>query len=77
MPGRMAEHFDVAFGRVQQSQQKLYSRRFSRTVRPEQTEYFTPAHLEIDVVNCARFWPPPEIFEDFGEAANGDDDLAV
>ena len=39
--------------------------------------YFATAHFEIYVVHGARFGAAPEIFENFGQAANGDDCFRV
>ena len=73
----MAENLDVPFGRIQQAEQQFDGGGFARTVRPEQAEHFAAPHFEIDIVDCARFGPAPEIFEDFGQAADGDDDFTV
>ena len=74
---RMAKNLDVPFGRIKQTEQHLHGRGFAGAVRPEQTEDLAAPHFKIDIVHRARLGPAPEILEDFGQAANGDDDLAV
>ena len=54
----MSENFDVAFRRIQQSQQHFDRRGFAGAVRPEQTEHLAAADLEIDIVDRARFGRP-------------------
>lgn len=71
----MAEDFDVALGGIQQAEQQFDGGGFSRAIRPEQAEHFATADVEIDIVDGARLGASPEIFEDFGEAADGDDDF--
>ena len=73
----MAEHFDVALGRIQQSEQHLDGGGLAGTVRPEQTEHFAAPHFEIHIVHCARFGTAPKILEDFGQPADGDDDFPL
>ena len=44
---------------------------------PEQAEHLAAPHLEIHVIHRARLGPAPEILEDLGQAANGNDHFAV
>src|SRR5262245_51791263 len=69
----MSEHFDVPFAWIEQAQQHLDRGRFARAVRAEQAKDFTAADLEIHIIDGARLWTAPEIFEDFRETADGDD----
>src|ERR1043166_9085889 len=71
----MAEDLDVPFRRIQQTEQQLDRRGFSRAVWPEQPKHFAAPHLEIHLVHRARLRPAPEILEDFRQPANGDDDF--
>jgi hypothetical protein len=66
----------MPFRRKQQPEQHFYGRRFPRSVRPEQTEHLAPLHLEINIVDSARFRPVPKILEDFGQPANHNHVLA-
>ena len=77
VPRRMAEDLDVPLGRVQQAEQQLDGGGLAGAVRAEQAEDLAAPHLEIHVVHRARLGPAPEILEDLGQAANGNDDFAV
>ena len=72
----MAEDLDVPFRRKEQPEEHFDGGRFAGAIRAEKAENFAAFHLEIDVIDGARFWAVPEILEDFGEAANDDDVLA-
>src|SRR6184192_3546857 len=72
----MAENFDVALCWVQQTQQQFHGRRFSRAVGAEQPKYLATMHLKIHVIDGPGLVTPPKIFEDFGQAADRDHDLA-
>ena len=76
MPRRMAEHLDVPLGRIQQTEQQFDRGGFAGAVRPEQAEHFAAPDFEIHIVHRARLGPVPEIFEDFGQPAHGNDDFA-
>ena len=75
VPGRMAEHFDMPFGRIQKTEQQLDRRGFARAVRSQQTEDFAAPDFEIDIVHGLRFGPAPEILEDFRQPAHDHDVL--
>jgi hypothetical protein len=65
----------VAARGIEQAEQELDGGGFAGAIRTEQTEDFAAAHLEIHVVNGAGLGAAPEILEDLGEAADGNDDL--
>src|SRR6266516_647181 len=71
----MPEHFDVPFSRIEQAQQHFDRSRFARAVRPEQAKNFAAPDFKIDIIDRTRFRATPEVFEDFGQAAHGDDYL--
>ncbi len=73
--GRMAEDLDVAAGGIEQAQQQLDGGGFAGAVRAEQAEDFAAPHLKIHVVHRPRLGPAPEILEDLGQPAHGDDDV--
>ena len=58
-------------------EQQLHGGGLARTVRAEQAEHLAAAHVEIHIVHRARLGTIPEIFEDLGQSAHGDDDFAV
>ena len=62
---------------IEQAQQQLDGGGLAGTIRAEQAEHFAAPHLEIHVVHRARLGPAPEILEDLGQPADGDDDFAV
>ena len=71
----MAENFDVAFRRIQQTEQQLDGGGFAGTVRAEQAENFAFADFKIHAVHRARLRAVPEILEDLRQAADGNDHL--
>ena len=73
---RLAEDLNVAARGIEQAQEQLHRRGFPRAIRPEQSEHLALAHLEIHAIDRARLGPPPEILEDLGQAADGDDGFA-
>src|ERR1051325_7432 len=72
---RMAEHFDVPPGRMQQSEQQLHRGGFAGAVRAQQPEHFAAPDLEGNIVHRARLGTAPEVLEDLGQAAHSDHDL--
>src|SRR5262249_29323904 len=70
---RMAENFNVPFGWVEQAENEFYGSGFARTIGAEQTENFAATDFKVHVVNGARFWPAPEVFEDFRQATYRND----
>ena len=77
MARRMPEDFNVALGRIQQSQEQFNRGRFAGPIWAEQSKHFTSFHFKIDIVNGPCFRPVPKIFEYFCETTNGDDDFSV
>ena len=72
---RMAENLDVPARRIEQAEQHFDRGRFARTVGAEQAEDFTAADFKIDVIHRRGLGPAPEILENLGQAANGDNGL--
>ena len=77
VPRRMSKDFNVTFGRIKQAEKQLDGRRFAGPIGTEQAEDFAATHFKIYIVHRSGFRAAPEIFEEFGEAADGDNDLAV
>ena len=77
MPRRMAEDLDMPARRIKQTEQQLDRGGFAGAIWAKQTEHFAAPHVEIHIVHRARFRTIPEIFEDFRQPANGDDDFAA
>src|SRR5437899_635740 len=73
----MPKDLDVTLGWIQQPQNQLHRRGLPRSIRPQQTENFSPPHFEVHIVHRPRFGPPPEIFEDLCQAADGDNYFSI
>ena len=73
----MAENFDAAFSRIKQTEDEFYGGGFAGAVRSQESEDLAAANFEINAVHGAGFRTGPKIFEDFGEAADGDDRVAT
>ena len=75
--GGLIEDSDGPLGWVEEAEHHLDGRGFSGAVGSEQTEDLAATDLEVDVVDGAGLRPTPEVLEDLGEAAHGDDGLGV
>ena len=71
----MAEDLQVALGGIEQAQQQFNGSGLAGTIGSQQPEHLATPDLEIDVIDGPRLGPAPEVFEDFGQAAHGDDHL--
>src|SRR2546421_2270677 len=73
----MAENLDVAFRGIQEAKHQFDRGGLPGAVRTQEAKNLTAPDLEINIIHRASLGPIPEILEDFGQAADRDDDLAV
>jgi len=74
--GGVSEDFKVSFGGMEQTQNQLYGGGLAGAVGSQQAKDFSAPHIEINIVHGAGLGPAPEIFEDLGQAADGNHHLA-